>query len=211
MDRKIEGNRRAWLLPLLAVTVNQLAYYGGNWIARNRPHYHLELPIDQYFPFLPWTVSIYFGSYLFWAVVYLYMARQETKLAYRFFRADLFAKLICFLCFVCFPTTNARPEVVGSSLWDDLMRLLYRLDAPTNLFPSIHCMVSWLCFIGLRAKPKSTPTLRVAVITACGMALAVCWSTLTTRQHVIVDVFAGVLLAELAWRAAGRWHILLVA
>ena len=34
-------------------------------------------------------------------------------------------------------------------------------------------------------------------------AAAVCLSTLTTKQHVIVDVIGGIALAEAAWRVAG--------
>lgn len=32
------------------------------------------------------------------------------------------------------------------------MRLLYWIDAADNLFPSIHCLVSWLCWIGVRRR-----------------------------------------------------------
>ena len=35
------------------------------------------------------------------------------------------------------------------------------------------------------------------------MAVAVCISTLTTRQHVMADVPAGILLSELCWQLAG--------
>lgn len=40
------------------------------------------------------------------------------------------------------------------------------------------------------------------------MALAVFISTLTTRQHVIVDIFGGVLLAEGCYWLAGRKAVL---
>lgn len=191
--------RRVWALPIAAVAVNQLAYNGGHWIARNRPHYCLELPIDRLVPFLPWTVSIYLACFLFWAAVYLYMAGRERERAFRFFRADFAAKLVCFLCFVLLPTTNVRPPLGDASIWDRLLGLVYRVDAPTNLFPSIHCMVSWLCFAGVRGD-RGLPLWSRAG--ACLFALAVCLSTLTTRQHVAVDVLGGVLLAEACWRAA---------
>lgn len=80
------------------------------------------------------------------------------------------------------------------------MRLLYRVDAADNLFPSIHCLVSWLCWIGVR-KRKDIPTIyRYISLIA---SLLVCISTLTTKQHVIVDVIGGIALAECSYMIAG--------
>lgn len=200
MGKREKTPRRAWLLPVFAAAVNQTVYYGGGYLARNLPHRDLELPLDRLIPFLPWTVSVYFSCFLFWAITYVYLAWQDNERTSRFYRADFLAKTVCFFCFVFFPTTNQRPAVVGSSVWDILMRFLYQVDQPVNLFPSIHCMVSWLCFLGLRDDSRLSSRYR----TGAGLiALAVCLSTLTTRQHVIIDVFGGVLLAETAWRVAG--------
>ncbi len=68
------------------------------------------------------------------------------------------------------------------------------------MFPSIHCLVSWLCYAGLRGR-KDVPDWyrRVSLV----LAVMVCISTLLTKQHVIADVFGGILLAE-ACLWAGR-------
>ena len=67
------------------------------------------------------------------------------------------------------------------------------MDDPTRLFPSIHCLVSWFCFIGIRGR-KNVP--RAYRVFSCLFALLVCVSTQFTKQHYIVDVFGGILLAE---------------
>lgn len=187
---------RIWLLPLLAFCWNQVVYCGANVLVGDLPHMDWTTPVDRLVPFLPWTVLIYLGCFPWWALVYLHMARQKT--AYRFFCADFLAKGVCFLCFILLPTTNLRPEVVGTALWDYLLRLVYAVDAPTNLFPSIHCMVSWLCWIGLRGEASPALVRNGSLL----LAIAVCISTLCTRQHVLLDVAAGILLAECAWRVA---------
>lgn len=189
-----------WLLPLMAAAWNQLIYYGGNFLAVGRPHGDWTLPIDLVIPFLPWTVLIYLGCFLFWAAQYLFIARQSRSEAYRFFLADFLAKAMCLPFFLFLPTTNIRPAVEGTALWDSLLRLVYQIDAPTNLFPSIHCLVSWLCWIGVRGRRDIPSWHRQFSLV---MALAVCVSTLTTRQHVILDVAGGILLAELGYWAAG--------
>lgn len=190
---------RTWLLPLTAVIWNQAVYYGGAWLARGARHYDWTLPIDRATPFLPWTVSIYFLCYLFWAVSYVWMARQKKMLTYRFFCADFISKAACLACFLLLPTTNVRPEVEGAGLWEALMGFLYQADAPVNLFPSIHCLVSWLCWIGVRDREDISPWCRYG---AFWVAAAICLSTLTTRQHVVIDVAGGIALAEASWQAA---------
>lgn len=192
---------RTWLLPLGALIWNQLLYYGGRRIAWYVPHYDLTMELDSAVPFLPWTVVIYFGCFLFWAISYLIFARQDVPSACRFFAADFLAKAVCFLFFICLPTTNIRPVVAGVTLWDDLMRLLYRIDAPVNLFPSIHCLVSWLCWIGVRRRRSIPGWYRILSFV---MAVAVCLSTLTTRQHVLLDVAGGILIAECSYWFTGR-------
>lgn len=98
-----------------------------------------------------------------------------------------------------YPTTNTRPEIVGSDIWAQLMRFLYSMDAADNLFPSIHCLVSWLCYIGIRGNKKVPQWIRT---TFCICAIAVFISTLTTKQHVIYDVVAGVALVEVTYRVS---------
>lgn len=197
-------NRRFWLLPLLAVIWNQLVYGGGQLLARSAYHHSLEVWADGLIPFLPWTVSIYLGCFLFWTVLYLYFARGDRVFALRFFSADLMAKGVCFLFFLLLPTTNLRPPVPGDGLWDHLLRFVYQVDAPSNLFPSIHCLVSWLCFIGARNCKNLPPW----AVRSTGLTAAlICLSTLTTRQHVLADVAGGILLAELSWWAAGSPYI----
>ena len=105
-------------------------------------------------------------------------------------------KRVEFFFFLIFPTTNTRPEVTGSSVWDVLMRFLYRVDTADNLFPSIHCLTSWFCFIGIRGKKEIPKGYRIF---SCLMAVAVFVSTLTTKQHVLYDVVAGMLLAEVSY------------
>lgn len=67
---------------------------------------------------------------------------------------------------------------------------------PDNLFPSIHCLVSWLCWIGLRNQKQIKTGYKIFSFL---MAIAICICTLTTKQHVIVDVIAAVGLAEVSY------------
>ena len=95
--------------------------------------------------------------------------------------------------FLAFPTTNTRPLITGSGLWNQAALWLYSIDAADNLFPSIHCLVSWFCYLGIRGR-KEIPRWYQSV--SMVIAILVFASTLLTKQHVIVDVAGGILLAE---------------
>lgn len=192
---------RCWLLPLAAYIWQVSLYRLAMTINLGRSHGSLESGLDGAVPFLPWSVSIYFLAYIFWAAFYILAARQEKGRVYRFFWADFTAKAVCFAIFVVFPTTNTRPVIEGTGVWDKLMALLYRIDRPSNLFPSIHCLDSWMCWIGVRGRRSVPAWVRGGGLV---MALAVCASTLTTKQHVLPDVAGGIVLAEVCYWLAGR-------
>lgn len=183
------------IFPLLVALAFNLSVYGiTRLIAGEWHHYNIESPIDRMIPFWPPSVIIYFGCYLFWVVNYILMGRQGKKEVCQFFAADFISRVVCMIFYLAFPTTNVRPAVEPAGFWNQAMLFLYRIDAADNLFPSIHCLVSWFCYIGLRGRKDIPAWYRWF---SCVMALLVCISTLTTKQHVIVDVIGGVLLAEL--------------
>ena len=180
----------------LALACNMMAYYGSRMLMANREHFIFSNRLDEQIPFVPWTIIIYLGCYVFWIMNYIIGCRQDRDRAFRFMSADFFAKLVCLLCFLIFPTTNIRPVIEGNSIWEELMRLLYHVDAADNLFPSMHCLTSAFCFIAVRGNEKVPKWYKTASFL---MAASICVSTLTTRQHVLIDVIAGVALSELSW------------
>ena len=140
--------------------------------------YDLTSALDVQFPFRPGWIWVYIATFLFW--VY---------------------QLVCFLCFVITPTFNVRPEVTTGGATGFLMRFIYWIDTPTNLFPSIHCFVAWL---GTRFL-YDTKNLRRPVFTriVCTVgSILVFLSTLYTRQHVLLDVVAGIAVAEYGYLIA---------
>lgn len=194
MQKKYEIIPRImWIPVVLALVINTIAYNGSRIFTTDWFHYDLSNRLDDFIPFMPWTVSIYLGCYAFWIVNYMIGCRQEREKAFRFMSADFFSKIVCLLCFLVIPTTNTRGVIVGDSIWDGLMRTLYRMDAADNLFPSIHCLVSCFCVIAVRKNPKVPRWYKVVsfILAAC-----ICISTVTTKQHVFIDIVAGAALAE---------------
>ncbi|MDP4087874.1 MAG: phosphatase PAP2 family protein [Bacillota bacterium] len=155
-------------------------------------------------PLVPVFVLIYFGSYLFWIVNYVLISRIHKDHCYRLVMADLLGKLVCGIIYITFPTTNIRPDITTSGIFVDMLKFLYSIDAANNLFPSIHVLVSWYCFAGVRGCKTVPAWYRYFSLF---MAIMISISTLTTKQHVIIDVFGGVILAELTWQLSLRLRL----
>ena len=207
--KKITGIVPAYgFFPLVfSFVFNCLVYSGSRAVAGSWYHHNIESNLDLRLPFLPQFLIIYFGCYIFWAANYILAARQDREEVYRFFTADFISRCVCLVIFLAYPTTNTRPVIEGSGFWDLLAGWLYSIDAADNLFPSIHCLVSWFCFLAVKGQ-KKIPIWYKAV--SFILAVLVFLSTLFTQQHVIVDVAGGIFLAQgCFWigKHTEIWHI----
>lgn len=200
MKHKFAAHTHEINLLIAACVFNILIYNGGRFISQSRFHLCLATDFDDIIPFLPWTVYIYWICYLFWIVNYILAVKQSSEEADLFIIAHFIGETVCFIAFVFMPTTMVRAEITGNTLADQIMSLTYQIDSADNLLPSIHCFVSWLCWIGVRGKYKIPVWYQCASLF---MAIAVCISTLTVKQHVIVDVIAGIILAEFSYLCSG--------
>ena len=153
---------------------------------------------DLLFPFTPVWILVYIGTFVFWTYQYTTVARESPEAAYRLSTADFCAKIICMVFFILMPTTNVRPEVTGTGFIPFVMRFIYWIDTPSNLFPSIHCFVAWLGTRQMFEAKKIRRRVLTSVLCVIG-SLLVFASTLFTKQHVIVDVFSGVAVAEIGF------------
>lgn len=191
------------VIPLVSCFVfNCLIYFGIQAVTQDWTHYDLTGSLDRRVPFVKEFVIIYLICYAFWAVNYILIGRQGKEWCFRFVAADMISRVICGIFFLLLPTTNVRPEIIGNGLCDHLMRWLYATDAPSNLFPSIHCLVSWFCYAGIRGRKNIPKGYRIF---SCIFAVLVCISTQVTKQHYFIDLVAGIALAEGLWRLSWKY------
>lgn len=192
------------ILPLLLTGISLVMSFGlAKLIQMIFPFEYIDLTIgaDQYFPFNPGWVLVYVETFIFWLLAYTTIARENAQRACYLAAADMVNKFLCLLIFLFLPTTNVRPEFEVDGLFTFGMNIVYFLDTPTNLFPSMHCSIAWMAARLLLSSKhlKHRPT---TCICAFGFSVLVFLSTLFTKQHVILDVFGGVLVAELGLLAA---------
>jgi membrane-associated phospholipid phosphatase len=197
------------VIPLLsAFGLNMLIYSGTMKLCASWKHYDFTTAFDLKVPVIPGFIYIYFGCYLFWIANYILIGRLGKEHFYRFITADILSRIVCGLFYILLPTTNIalrQAVVFNDTSWSEkLLQFLYNIDQPTNLFPSIHCLVSWFCYIGIRGHKKVPQWYQ----NFSGiLALAVCVSTQVTKQHYIVDVFGGIILAEILYFITAHTNI----
>lgn len=184
----------AWMYAAVALAMNILTYCGTRPFTDYLKHYSFYTALDDRIPFRPEWITVYLLAFAFWIYGYYLILREDRQIAKLFVLAEVLAKLICLLCFVAFPTTIERPEIMeADNIFLGITAIVYKIDAPTNLFPSIHCLESWVCFRGAM-QLKTVPKWYKYVALVCCMAI--CASTVLVKQHVVADFFGAVIIFE---------------
>ena len=163
------------------------------------------IAIDGAIPLVPAWSLIYGALYVFLIALPLFVVREEEHLR-RTVRAYLSVWTVAYICFLAYPTVAPRPEEVaekGFGAWG--LRLLYGMDPPYNCFPSLHVAHSFVSALTCLRVHRGVGI--AAIVSASLVGL----STLFTKQHYVLDVIAGVLMAVAAYaifvRPQPREHV----
>jgi membrane-associated phospholipid phosphatase len=161
-------------------------------------HFHLFPPqylpmtwVDLAVPFLPNTVWIYMSEYYYFAVIYV-LCKDMVNLN-KYFYSFLSLQFISCVIFWAWPTTFPRdlyplPSDLNA-VTSYVFGTLRQTDTPANCCPSLHVSsVYLLSFIFLDEQRKLFPFFFI-------WGTAIAFSTLTTKQHYLVDVLTGFLMA----------------
>lgn len=193
----------AFIPLLMAVAMNFFTYYGTQFITNYLSHFDVSFLVSDNFQVIPGFIYIYILAYIQWIIGYIVIARENKQVCYEILSAELIAKLFCFISFLIFPTTMERPLVVGSSFSVFLVNSIYLLDPAINLFPSIHCLESWMCFRGSQKLKKVSNWYLIGQFI---FAVLVFLSTIFVRQHVWIDIIGGFLAVEVGLFIARKYH-----
>jgi membrane-associated phospholipid phosphatase len=172
-----------------AMAINAVLYLVPNHLQLVEPRRLWWSAVDAWAPFLPATVWIYFSDYLLVSSAFLVSEGwDEVK---RFVRAYFVLLAIGAVIHLCWPTAFPREAfpVPGNDGSARALTALRGVDAATSCLPSMHVAGSYLAAFSLWHRRRSLFGGYVF------WATAVAVSTLTTKQHYLVDVLAGLALA----------------
>ena len=174
---------------------NIITYFGSRLFTSGWYHYSMETALDKAVPYVKEFIIVYIPvSYLQWAIGYYMISRDTRENCNTLIGAEIIGKILCLICFLLLPTTMVRENITGTDFLNRCVRYLYEVDPADNLFPSIHCLDSWIIFRStfyLKSLPRWAKPLHLII------SLLVFASTLFVKQHVIVDVFGGIIVAEI--------------
>lgn len=178
-----------WRALALGYVAFVVLYLGAATFTPVTPRLLAPAAIDRAVPFLGWTVWVYFSQFVLLPLS-IARARDDADRTQAFY-SMVAATVIAAAIFAVWPTHIQRQvELPGG--WTGLAwSALYLTDTPRNCFPSLHVALASLSGAALWRRGS-----RFAAVSWPALIAA---STLTTRQHVFVDIAGGVVLAGLAW------------
>ena len=199
-----EIGRRMWrYLPLKVVGISAFmwAFFVAYFYLLRHPAYPVvEMPLtalDRLIPFQPATLGAYLSLGFYVGIVPGLMWSFRALVVHGLWAAGLC--LVGLACFYFWPT--AVPATSHPPL-----PLLQGVDAAGNACPSLHvatAMFSAVCLEALLRRLQVPMALRWL---NAGWFLAIAYSTLAVKQHVVVDVLAGTFLGLAFALASLRWR-----
>lgn len=203
-------------MPKLPLFLNAKTKYPYGWamfgmaafLYVTSNHFHFfppqYLPMthwDRSIPLIPDTLWIYISEYFLFAAVYIVSKDYENlnKYLYSFF----FMQVLAVTIFWAWPTTYPRDDfpIPTDTFWltKIVFESLRQTDTPANCCPSLHVSSVFLSsFVYLDEQRKKFPLFFI-------WAFLVGLSTLTTKQHYIIDVASGLVMAFLFYWIFHKW------
>lgn len=165
--------------------------------------YHvIYSPLDSMIPFCEVFIVPYllWFPYLFLTVLYFIFINKDKAEYYRFSLNLMLGMTIFIFVSLLYPNIqHLRPLVMPrDNIFTDAVRILYKVDTPTNILPSIHVYHSIACYIAI-ADAKVLRKNRFIQMGAFILMVLVVLSTMFLKQHSIIDVSMGTTLSVLGY------------
>ncbi len=153
----------------------------------------LLTPLDAMIPLIPEMVFFYVSVYLFWLPPILLSSFTVRE----FFRLVFIAGISALLALVIhyhMPSAYPRPMLPKDDPLFAMatLRFYYWLDLPNNTFPSTHCIVVATLLLAMRNRLTRAYSIAYEMWGALIFA-----STVLVKQHYLVDVLGGIILATI--------------
>lgn len=187
-------DRRRWRVYLvlgLMLDVLFVTVYGGlnEFTAQRDGLSELYLDWELSIPFVPWAIWGYLSIFLLFLLPPFALGPPRlSRLAAEFALVTLIGGVV----FLLLPAQLGFVRLEQVDGYQRLYALLYSLDRPHNLVPSLHVAYSALIIGAIM--PDSYHWIRWFLLLWLGM---ICASAVLTHQHHLLDVAAGLALAWL--------------
>jgi pimeloyl-ACP methyl ester carboxylesterase/membrane-associated phospholipid phosphatase len=178
------------MLLILLVSFYTAGYLGINRLNACRDHYYdVSLWFEKDIPFVPSMIIGYSFVFLLVAIMFLVIDNMPDfrDMCIRFVSMTL----LCFAIFLIFPVRmDLRPEMIMTQDWvTQIVCFYFWIDRPYNLFPSMHLSASFFSAFYCLRKGNFIGIITMIMATTVGV------SVILIKQHYILDVAAGFIIA----------------
>ena len=162
-----------------------IMYFGCEYFQSG--FHDVKRDIDDKIPFVEWSVLVYVLWFPLIALfpIALFYVNEEY---YVFYITAMFMEVVLsVICYMIYPTTFKRPKP-SDKLSGKLMAIVFKGSyRGVNCAPSLHCSSCYLIiFTALMAMHNVTGIISIIV------AVAIVISTMTTKQHTVIDVLSAI-------------------
>ncbi|HBM80770.1 MAG: phosphatase PAP2 family protein [Clostridiales bacterium] len=166
-----------------------------------KPIYFMHSKLDSHIPFVKEFVIPYLSWYILMIGAFIYLGFESKKDFYRLLWLLSSGMFISCTIYLIFPNAqNLRPKIVGKDLFSYMIAYIYSVDTPTNVCPSIHVYNSISVYIALVNCEKLQDKYSLKLLLLLWV-LSICASTVLIKQHSILDVIWGTVLALVLYGA----------
>jgi membrane-associated phospholipid phosphatase len=185
--------RALWPLKLVGNTVATAGFFPLYfWIMKNagQPWTLPLTALDRLIAFWPALLPVYLSLWLYIALP-VFLAKDRREL-WSFALGCAFMTGIALVVFWFMPT--AIPNFSIDTSPGTTLHLLKTVDAAGNAFPSLHVSFSVFACVVLARQLREVTAPAWARALNIAWAVAIVYSTMAVRQHVLVDVLGGLAL-----------------
>lgn len=181
-------------LPLFYLVIYSLCFAALE--QRDVPVTIISHAIDHRIPFLKIFIIPYYLWFVFIAYgIVLMIFQKKSEDFYMMWSNLVFGMTLFLIVSFLFPNgLDLRPKnVPGNDILSRMVRMLYRTDTPTNVFPSIHVYNSIAVTVAITKLPvvRRHPAWKYGNI---GLMVLIILSTLFVKQHSIIDVVTSIVI-----------------
>lgn len=201
----MDGNMRrkhVWIVGLYAVFY--MVCFGILEKNVTRGYHVIHMVLDDLIPFceifiIPYTLWFF---YIAAVVVFFAFINKDVKEYYQLIISLGIGMTLFLLVSWLYPNgQNLRPMVFArDNVFIDMVRHLYSIDTPTNIFPSIHVFNSVAAYLAVercQALQKYKAIRRGTLI----LTILIVLSTMFLKQHSIFDVICALTLNSVVYLA----------
>lgn len=167
-------------------------YFGMGHLSSLHSTFALYMPWERDIPLIPWMIWPYLSLFSLFLLPLFHMTAGQIATLSRQSTATL---LFAGATFLLFPAHLGYAPVAVEGMHHSLFQLLFMVDTPHNLVPSLHVAFSALILLG--CAERASPPL---VWTYSFWLLITSASTILVHQHHLLDVFGGLALAIISRR-----------